>query len=469
MPPPVKKVSLAGPTATNDEEMLRTCVVDLLNYFDSMVAAVGHTFGLPRLTLASVVSTYGIRVEDVFFKLSTDASAVRNLTGATITDAVNLFVATENSKVSQKYLAWLQRLRECIVQQKLTGTFSFDAIVTALAGAVKCLSATSGQTKELAKFEKELKASKVAKKFAKVSPLDKLSDVASELVKRLGAASAVDFFSNEFNSFVAQKSAVSPASSKQKLDVAMSLSTKVFKTYFADVKKSLAFYAMRLNRAKQDVPKILAMHVARNAVEAAPMLDGGNSFVLVIDNMRLHKGHAVSLDAAQLLSRVCVTIICILQRLCGNVNQSRDFALSVIDVLIEVFAAESSSSSSSSKAKAGALLTKLSTAPNKAFAYNAKHSSALTRMGLLAQQLGGNEQHVVSFPQQQQQPSSNSSGNQQQQQPSSNSSGNQQQQQQPQIQHVQVHDDPYMKTCFGCFVGLEACQTAMMCCEFCGE
>jgi hypothetical protein len=439
--PNQNKISLPIKKMPSDED-LRRCVVDLLMYADCSLRSVGQAFGLPRLSLGvaskeNVLSFYGIRLKDLILRIrDKDFAHFETLISeGSVEELIHAFVSSEKPEVSARYAGLLRQLRAALSANQLTATLRFESIADALTGAFE------GLVQQLPK--KEAAEAKVAGKPPKAAKLAKVSrktvprDLLADLQRRAGLAKAVDEIAQVLVAYMSDRDGRRQDWSSGKV------TTVAARSYLSAAKRSLSRFATGLTAADKPT-RALGVHVTDKIVA------DDSVFTLLVKDGRieLRRGAAVKVDLTVTLPKIVMTVALFLKRFSENVNDVKTAVLQLLDACIEVFETADSEESRAVRAK---VLHRFQTSPDKTFAFKAAHSKALTNLGLLAG--GGPEggvpaagdQHVMQYPQQQQQ----------------------QQPQQPQMVHVQEHADPYIKTCFGCFVALEALETCMHCCEFC--
>lgn len=433
----------------------RKCVVDLLSYIVLCQTAFANALALPSFTVLSAVMTYGMKLENAVFRFRKAQPAyVYGLAALSLRKFVHFLI---EPAAFPRYHEWLSRVRTMLTSCDITGTVTCASMLAAFGGAERCLAATTGA--DAKPIRKELGRPAAAKAKGKdgttaakaprrprVTPDSRLDEVAAELVARLGVKASVDAFSNVANEIMEK---TNDARAKQ------IKSTTALSGLVGSIRRKLSKAAAGRN-INEDAQLVGPIAVASSEAAARPFLDTESRLVIVLDDMTLRKGREseVKMDAAPLLMRTVVTLATVIERLQQNDAGSRDYAVAVVDALLKVFAG-----AGPSEAEANATMAQLdASAFGQRATYHKKHEGALRALGFLQ---GGDAPQPASGPAPYPPapypyppapapyPYPPAPGH-----PYPNGPYPQQQ---PPMQHVRIHDDPYMKAAVGLSAGAQCC------------
>lgn len=467
----------------------RDLVVRALRSSGRVWETVSETVGLPKPTLAGLLGSnpYGIDVSKLIRlreRLSSEEGGRGGtggvggsyLMGATLADLVAA-VISDDPEVRRRYAEWIANARDAVAalgSSTTQGKKDADLAVREAAATRKALGATRKVTERRRgePLSSELQActtaireaahratsirqasaasSKSKNKNAPTADGTTVSDLLSELLGRLGVTDHVAFLAALVNHANEARSVVSASSS----EATPTLAAMASQATTAPSLMSLMAAGLRLVRgggtaggaSRKMANDACSTEMGVIVCDDAPDGDGGASdgpsfgrrYVIRAEPMTLERGAGFKVDAYEVLEEALALVETALASLIKDRQGCRTYALASLDALADAFAAFAASS--------GVKTVQLTTGGGGGKAYCAPHHEAkLAKLGLLVL----NEHRQIQMH--------GGAGSK-----SSRNSRNSE----PQHVHVHHHDDPYMKGCFGCFVGIAACECCMECAEY---
>ena len=423
----------------DDIDERRKCVVDFLSFLELSGTAVTNSLGLPAFNAISASWTYGLKIDNLVFKFrnAEPRSFVESLASMTVEEFIHFAIAPESFNT---YVQWSKRIRNMVVQGKVSGTVTSESFMAAMSGARKCLVQTSKNKEKLARTLVEFEAPNSKVKILlnrDITKASTLKDVLNTLVKLFGIKDGVDYFSKVIDPEPIQ----SLKKSKPKptpVDVAS------LNTFISGIRKKIAKAVAKKN-INEHAQLVASVAVTTDKVSAMPFLEASR-FVVVLDDMTLHSSSAKVLDASEVLSKLAVLLNIVVKKLASD-KRARQAVLDTIDSVID--ALQGSKSLGNAKEQKEQIISNTKVLQRL-------EASAFPKMGLVKSKSlffrGGIDTNPppppppAPYPYPPGQPAPNGPY------PSETTTR----------QEVYVHEDPYMKTVAGLSVGAQCCSCCAM-------
>lgn len=446
----------------------------VLSRFADAWQATSGAVGLPTPTLAGLLGSnpFGVHLKSLLLLRSSEASE-EALMASSLKDLVAAAVSGDRA-VRQRYAGWIAAARNALQNYCNPDLERVEKAVSAEHEALKKLKksapapdaevkAASKGLAEDAKAVRSIRKGKGSRSSSKPPTADSgVGQIVAELLARLDVVEEVAYFAavvrlaqvtrSRGSRGSASKSASASASAASQSAAAPPSLASVANgaSSVAALSKLLSMGLSQvrgLSKRTDTCPKALGIIVCDDVAPGnSSHTDAstfGRRFLLRPSTMTLERGPGFRLDAFEVLGKALEAAVKVLRNLRTDRDKCRTYVFQALDALAEAFASNANANAgaganagANASANAKANVDKVVNSKDGTHSYREGDAEALGRLGLgpAGAAVGG---------------AGSRSGSRR---------GSR-------VQVVQVRDDPYMKGCFGCLVGIEACE----CCMECGE